>query len=79
MNDTRERLQRIARDIFDNPGLLLTEATAARDVPGWDSLAHVNFVFSVEEEFDVQLSEDEFAGFATIGELERMLDAKLRN
>jgi acyl carrier protein len=72
-----ERLQEIARHIFNNDDLVLTDDTTAADVPGWDSLAHVSFMYSVEEEFDVRFSDDEFAGFSNIAGLRQRLDAKL--
>ena len=77
MNDMHERIQAIARDAFDDDALVLTDATTADDVPAWDSLAHVNFVYALEEEFGVQFDEDEFASFANIGELKQLLAAKV--
>jgi acyl carrier protein len=77
VSDTQQRLQEIARTVFYDDSLVLDDATTAADVPAWDSLAHVNFMFSVESEFDVQFTDDEFIGFGNVGELRRMLDAKL--
>jgi acyl carrier protein len=77
LNDIHQRLEEIARKIFDDDSLRLTDATKPADVPGWDSLAHVNFMFSVEKEFGLQLSEDEFVGFEDVGDLKRILFAKL--
>jgi acyl carrier protein len=76
-NRIHERLEEIARKVFDDDSLVLTDSTRAADVPGWDSLAHVNFVYSVEEEFDVQLSDDEFIGFEDIAGLKRILSEKI--
>jgi acyl carrier protein len=76
LNHVHERLEEIARKVFADDSLLLTDSTRAADVPGWDSLAHVNFVYSVEEEFGVQLSDDEFVGFEDIGDLKRIISAK---
>ena len=76
MSATHERVQEIARDVFDDEELVLEDSTTAADVPGWDSLAHVNFMYTIEQEFGVQFSEDEFTGFANIGELKRMLREK---
>jgi acyl carrier protein len=77
LNDVHQRLEEIARKIFDDDSLLLTDSTTPADVPGWDSLAHVNFMFSVEREFNLQLSEDEFVGFEDIAGLKRILSEKL--
>jgi acyl carrier protein len=74
-----ERLQDIARDVFGDASLVLTNSMKAGEVPGWDSFAHVNFILSVESEFGVEFSEHEFAGFGDIGELKRMLTQKCVN
>lgn len=74
----QERLNEIARSVFDDDSLVLTSSSKAADVPGWDSLAHINFMFSVETEFGVQFSDDEFVGFEDIGDLTSMLARKLQ-
>src|SRR3954471_5690084 len=74
--DVHERLEEIARATFDLDDIALTDSTIAKDVPGWDSLAHVSFMYSVEEQFGVRFSEDEFAGFEDIGALKRMITEK---
>ena len=60
MNQIDERLQEIAREVFGDDSLVLTDSTKPVEVPGWDSLGHVNFMLSVENEFGVEFSEDEF-------------------
>jgi acyl carrier protein len=72
-----ERLEEIARNVFDDDSLVLTDSTTAASVSGWDSLAHVNFMYSVESEFGVQFSESEFIDFENIGALKRMLAEKV--
>jgi acyl carrier protein len=72
-----DQLQEIARDVFADDALVLSDTTEAADVPGWDSLAHVNFIYAIEEAFDVQFSEEEFTGFRTVGELKALLSEKL--
>jgi acyl carrier protein len=70
------KVQEIVRDVCGDDGITLTEATAPRDVEGWDSLAHVNIVYAIEEEFGVEFGDDEIAGFATVGELEDRIRRK---
>ena len=77
MNVIDQRIEEIARDIFDDDELVITDATVASEVRGWDSLAHVNFMYSLEEAFDVQFSEDEFVGFENVGALKRILALKI--
>jgi acyl carrier protein len=68
-----ERLEGIARDVFGDADIVLTDETTSEDIPEWDSLGHVNFVYSVEQEFGVEFSADEFAELSNIGALKREL------
>jgi acyl carrier protein len=70
-----EELERLFRDVFGDEGIVLTNETTARDIPEWDSLGHVNLMFSIEERFGVRFHENELAEFANVGELERFLEA----
>lgn len=77
MNEIDAELQRIARDVFGDDSLVLTDSTKPVEVAGWDSLAHVNFMLSVETEFGVEFSEDEFVRFVDMGGLKQMLAERL--
>lgn len=71
-----DELQDILRDVLDDDGLDLADDTIPAELPGWDSLAHVNTLFSVEERFGVQFSTNEFQRIRTIGDLRQSLAAK---
>jgi acyl carrier protein len=71
-----DQLQEIFRDILNDDALVLTDETVAADLPGWDSLAHVNTLFAVEETYGVQFSTREFQRIRTIGELTESLAEK---
>jgi acyl carrier protein len=70
-----DELERLFRDVFGNEGIVLTDETTAADVPEWDSLGHINLMFSIEERFGVRFRGNELAEFANVGELERFLEA----
>lgn len=72
-----ERLEEVFRTIFDDEGILLTAGTTSADVPGWDSLAHVNLMFSIEQEFGVQFAGNQFSEFENVGELELFLEDRV--
>jgi acyl carrier protein len=76
--DVHERLEQVFQTIFNDDELVLTEETTAADVPGWDSLAHVNLMFAVEAEFGLQFIGNQFAEFENVGELVRFLEARSR-
>ncbi len=73
-----DRLLELFRTVLGDDELVLHDHTTAHDVPDWDSLAHVNLMFSIEEQFGVQFRDNEFAELANIGELRRYLEANAR-
>ena len=70
-----DELERVFRDVFGDESIVLTHETTARDIAGWDSLGHINLMFSIEERFGVQFEGNQLAEFANVGELERFLEA----
>ena len=73
---TLEQVQEIFRDVLADPDLTLTRETVADQVDGWDSLAHVSLMFSVENAFGIQLSDAEMSGLSEVGALVDVVDAK---
>jgi acyl carrier protein len=76
---TLEALERVFRDVFGDEGIVLTDETTASDIAQWDSLGHVNLMFSVEERFQVQFEGNQLAEFANVGELARFLEETASN
>lgn len=72
----RDRIADIFRIVLGDESIQLEADTRAADLPGWDSLAHINAMFGIENSFGVQFVGDEFARVQTIGELEELLAQK---
>ena len=70
------RVQEVFRRVFDEPGLRVTDATTAADIPAWDSLTHIGLILALEEEFSVQFSTREVASMQRVGDLHRLLEQK---
>ncbi len=51
--------------------------TLAAEVPGWDSLSHINVVMAVEKHFGVRFKNAEVLRLKNIGDLQRLVDSKL--
>ncbi|WP_426266378.1 acyl carrier protein [Sphingomonas sp. LHG3443-2] len=64
-----ERVQSIASDILNLPGLQMSEQTTAQDVPGWDSLTHVQIIVGVEQAFGIRMTSTEVAQLDNAGSL----------
>lgn len=74
--ELHERLVEVFRQVFDDEGLTLNDETTARDIPKWDSLAHINLMFSIEQEFGIRFHGNDLAELKNIGELKTYLLTK---
>lgn len=77
MNDFRERVTDIFREVFDKPALEIFDEMQAKDVEGWDSLTHITLIMALEESFGVKFTTREVMGFQNVGEMLVCLRAKL--
>ena len=71
-------LQDVFRDVFDDPSIVITRATTASDVEGWDSFNHVRLIVAAEEKFKVSLSTAEVADLRNVGELIDLIGGHVR-
>lgn len=75
----QQRLEAVFQEVFEDESLVLTDKTTAKDIPAWDSVAHINLMFSIEQAFGVQFIGNELAEFKNIGELKAFLMNKGRS
>ena len=68
-----ERLTEILRDIFDDDDIVATPDLTADRVDGWDSLAHLRVVTTVEKAFDVRFAASQIASLQNVGDLARLI------
>jgi acyl carrier protein len=72
-----EELEELVRALFNDDEIDLEDDTAWSEIPGWDSLSHVNLVVSVEETFAVEFDEEELGTFTTVGALKKGLERRI--
>ena len=66
MDETGLRLERIFQEIFwTDPGPV--SGKTRENTASWDSLAHLNLVLSIEQEFGIALADDEVVGMTAFG------------
>jgi len=69
-----KRLQEsLSRVIKIDPSAITLE-TCQANTPTWDSIAHLNLVFEIEDEFGVRLSSDEIPEATSVARLQEILD-----
>jgi acyl carrier protein len=74
--NTLARLREMFAELLHEPDIQLTDETRFTDLPRWDSLAHVNAMFSIEELFGVTFTGDEFGELETVALLKESLRRK---
>lgn len=72
-----DRLHRIFHDVLGVDPTGLSDETTAADIEGWDSLAHVTLMFSIEQEFGIEFAGDEFNTLSDVGALRTLIETKL--
>jgi acyl carrier protein len=77
-DEIRTRIALLLGDILDQPDLTLTDQTAAADVEGWDSLAHMKLLVAIEGEWGVSFQVSEMGAAESVGDLVDLVRAKLQ-
>lgn len=72
-----EKLTDILRDVFDDDELVARPDLTAPQVDGWDSLAHLRLIFTIEKAFNVNFSAAQIDSLKNVGDLAKLLESKL--
>jgi len=60
-------------EVFEEAPGRITATTAREEIPGWDSLGTLSLIAALDERFDIQLSEDEIEGLASVEDIFKIL------
>ncbi|MBM3774797.1 MAG: acyl carrier protein [Acidobacteria bacterium] len=82
MNEIRDRLQQVFRQVFDDEQLVLAGGMSAKDIEDWDSLQHINLIIAVEKQFGIRFATAEISQLKepgqNIGTFTRLLEGKVK-
>lgn len=53
------------------------DETTAPEVPGWDSLNHVNVILAVEKKYNIRFKNLEILRLKNVGDLQKLVNSKL--
>jgi acyl carrier protein len=76
--DTWNTLVIVIREMFGDDTLAIERDTTASQVPGWDSVAHVELMIEVEERFGIRFTTGEAAGMNNVGDMADFIDRHLQ-
>jgi acyl carrier protein len=74
-----EQVRTIASDIFSVPLSSIQTDSTPDTIESWDSIQHLNFVITLEEKFEVQLSPEEIQQMQSIGQIADLIATKLQS
>ena len=74
-----EQLIEVFRDVFDDDELVIDATTTAQDVDGWNSLAHIRLVVSIEKAFKLRFSAAEIGSLKNVGDVVELILLKQVN
>jgi acyl carrier protein len=74
-----QRLTPIFRNVLDDDDLIITHDTKADDIDGWDSLAHIHLVVSIEKALGMRFSAEEVSSLENVGDLAALIIKKQAN
>ncbi len=72
-----DQVRTIASDLFATPLDNITADSSPQTIETWDSIQHLNLVLAVEEKFGLQLAPEEIEQMSTIGQVTKLVSAKL--
>ncbi len=71
-----DRLKQVILTVLELSDFDLQDHTTANMVPKWDSLSHLNVITAIEAEYAVKFRATEILKLKTIGDLQKLVDAK---
>ena len=72
-----DKIKDAFREAMDNDDLEIELSDTFRDYDDWDSLAYLSMIAALDEEFGVEIENEEFEQLETVGDLLGAVKAKL--
>jgi acyl carrier protein len=74
-----EQLIPIFKEVFNDDDLKITQSTTAKDIDGWDSLAHIRLIVAIEKFFKLRFTAAEISELENVGEMIDLILKKKAN
>jgi acyl carrier protein len=59
MPDIKEKITKVMSAVFEVPVEEISEDSSSDSIESWDSLKHLNLIIALEEEFDINIPDEE--------------------
>jgi acyl carrier protein len=71
-----DKLTAVFQDVFEDETLIAKPGLTADDVAGWDSLANLRLMLTVQKAFGVRFTAHEITSLNNVGELAALVETK---
>lgn len=71
------RLTNIFRDIFDEDSIEAVPELSAKDIEGWDSLAHIRLILTIEKVFKIKFATSEVREIENVQDIVSVIKARV--
>ncbi|MGA9060808.1 MAG: acyl carrier protein [Terracidiphilus sp.] len=78
MESVLARVREVFHSAFGKDPQSVSLETTPSDVPGWDSVGHLDLASRLEESFGISLDVDDLMEMENVREIVRIIDAKLK-
>lgn len=77
--ETLDQINKILRQVFSDESIGLNLNSTADDIEEWDSFAHLNVIMSIENHFNIQISDAEAPTLRSIDKMVELINIKSKN
>ena len=74
--DIHRVVEGIFRDFFRDESLEIQSDTTAKDIEGWDSLAHITLIVAIEKKFGIKFKLSELHDVRNVGDILALVKTK---
>ena len=73
-----DEIKKVILNVLELDDFDMKDETTADQVPGWDSLNHINVILAIEKEYNLKFKGLEILRIKNIGELQQLINSKLQ-
>ena len=76
-NKVEDQIKNVVSAVFEIPVEQIKDDSSPDTIESWDSLKHMNFVVALEEEFEIEFSDDEIIELIIMKLIKTVISDKL--
>lgn len=78
MKNKLETIEYLIRELAFDDSITINEETKLSDIRGWDDLDTAELSISLEDEFDIEFTEEEYDSIKSVGNIIKLIENKTK-